>query len=90
MVKWNVPKLLKKFQIVLDFILGIHTMVATMKRRITISFEIDPKDYHLAKNSKNGAVEVAKAILNHEADFPIGEVAMIDCGGLIKYWPSKD
>jgi hypothetical protein len=41
-----------------------------MRREIVVKFSIDPTEYEQAIDSPEGAIELATAMFNNEADFP--------------------
>lgn len=49
-----------------------------MKRQITITFEVDPTEYHNTVDSDFGVVDLVNAMFMQEADFP--EQIKITCG----------
>ncbi len=50
-----------------------------MKRKIVVEFDVDPTEYNGAADTDAGAVELAMAMLNQEADLPL-ETAKVTCG----------
>jgi hypothetical protein len=52
-----------------------------MKRKITVTFEMEPTEYFDAEDSEKGAVDLAMAMLNREADLPY-ETMEISCGSV--------
>ena len=50
-----------------------------MTRKIIVEFEVEPTDYNGAADTDAGAVNLAMAMLNREADLPI-ETVRVTCG----------
>ncbi len=53
-----------------------------MKRCVCITMDIDPTEYHKAKDTPEGAIKLAVAILRNDADL-IGQVT-VSCQGVTK------
>lgn len=51
---------------------------------VTITVEIDPKEYHKAKDTPKGAVDLVLEILRNQADWPDGGTLVIGCQGATK------
>lgn len=47
-----------------------------MKRRVTVEFDLDTQDYNDADDTQRGTLELAKAILVGEADWPDAPVTI--------------
>ena len=45
-----------------------------MKRKVTIEFEVNPKEYYRSKNTAKGVVELVFGMLEGTVDFPPVEV----------------
>lgn len=41
-----------------------------MKRKVTLTFEIDPNEYHEAGDTPQGAIDLAKDMILGRADLP--------------------
>lgn len=54
-----------------------------MERTVIVKIKVDPSEYHDAKDTVKGAIELVEAILRSEADFPPGEVS-IECETVFK------
>jgi hypothetical protein len=50
-----------------------------MKRKVTVIIEVDPTDYYQAVDTDKGAVELVRAMIRLDADFPL-EDCVITCG----------
>jgi hypothetical protein len=54
----------------------------TMRRQVTITFNIDPEDYHEAEDTPEGAIDLVIDCLNNRADLPEEEDVTISCQGV--------
>jgi hypothetical protein len=52
-----------------------------MKRKIVITFEVEPTEYFGAADSEKGAVDLAMAMINREADLPY-DTMTVTCGSV--------
>lgn len=52
-----------------------------MTRRIIIEFEVDTTQYYGAADTEEGAVDLAMAMINQEADLPLEKVT-VTCGSV--------
>jgi hypothetical protein len=41
-----------------------------MKRKVTVTFEIDPQDYHDVEDSPTGVLDLVKMMFSAETDMP--------------------
>lgn len=53
-----------------------------MERTVTVTFKIDPTEYHEADDNPAGCIELAIAFIRGEADWP--GVATIACDGVVQ------
>lgn len=53
--------------------------IKQMKRKVTIEFEVDPKEFHRARDTAEGTIALVKDMLQNNCDFPAGEKAIIKC-----------
>lgn len=47
-----------------------------MNRKVTVTFTLDTQDYNDAEDTQRGTLELAKAILVGEADWPSSQVTI--------------
>ncbi len=59
-----------------------------MKRKVTITLEVDPIDYNDAIDSDSGAIDLVNAMLNHDADMPL-ETVSISCNNECRPWDAE-
>lgn len=52
--------------------------------KVTITVEIDPKEYYRAKDTPKGAVDLVLEILRNRADWPPCGTLVIECQGATK------
>ena len=57
-----------------------------MKRKVTITFKIDAKDYNRVKDTPKGVIDLVEEILLNQADWPLqSEKVLVRCGKKQKY-----
>lgn len=52
-----------------------------MKRKITITFEVDPNDFVDTVDTPDGTIDLALAIMQHDTDPPDDGMVVIECDG---------
>jgi len=59
-----------------------------MTRKILVEFDVDPTEYNGAADTEAGAVDLAMAMLNQEADLPLERVK-VTCGSVTQSHTSE-